>query len=230
MKKITVVLLVLLMMLTGCQKPDQVPVEPDLPGPEKKVYAYGELVAYNDQIWYVLSEGEDYVTVISAEEIVPDSIYFEDDLLFDTVRYFTIDKLKYEDSGIKIYLEEEVLPTLQPDKLKEVDGHKIRLLTLSDLENFMTMEKKVDDNDIAYYTNNDGNDYSWLIKENTWYWTMEPAKDDIVNVVYGESMSEQYIHYSWYVLTNKNGLLLTSVGNHKDDAIKIVINILKDAL
>ena len=230
MKKSAIILLTLLMILTGCQKPVTEPQKPDEQPVQEQKYATGTEITYCDQKWYVLSEGDDYITVISADEVVPDSIYFEDDLLFDTIRYFSIDKLNYADSGIKIYLEEEVLPNLQPDKLKEVDGYKIRLLKLSDIESFIPMEKKVDDNDIAYYVNNDGKDYNWLIKENTWYWTMEPAKDDIVNIVYGESMSEQYIHYSWYVLTNKNGLLLTSVGNHKDDAIKIVINILKQAL
>ena len=90
--------------------------------------------------------------------------------------------------------------------------------------------KGIDDNDIAFYRQLDNTDYSWLIGENTWFWTMEPANDDIVNIVYGESMAEQYIHYSWYVLTYDNGLLMTSVGNHKDDGIKVVINILKDAI
>ncbi len=228
MKKTLAILSVLLIILTGCEKPLE-PVPSVDPEPETR-YEIGQEITYADQKWHIINEGEDYLTVVSAEEIIPDSIYFEDDLLFDTVRYFTIDKLQYDESGLKIYLEEELLPELQPDNLKEVDGYKIRMLTLADLENIMPLEKKFDDNDLVYYTNADGKDYSWLIREHTWFWTMEMARDDIVNVVYGESMAAQYIHYSWYVLQNENGLLLTSVGNHKDDAIKVVINILKEAL
>ena len=230
MKKTLLILLVLLLFLSGCKEDKK---EPDPVEPEVTLLKTGDEVSFHDMKWNLLKDEDpnsDYITVISSQIIVPDSIYFEDDLLFDTIRYFTIDKLKYEDSGIKIYLEEELLKDLGEDSLKEVDGSKIRLLTLADILAIVPMEKNIDDNDIAFYRQAGNGNYEWLVKENTWFWTMEPANDDIVNIVYGESMAEQYIHYSWYVLTNENGLLLTSVGNHKDDGIKVVINLLKSAI
>lgn len=230
MKKILILLFALMLFLTGCEKTEP---EPEPAEPEVTLRKVGEEVSFHDMKWNLIRDEDpdsDYITVVSSEIIVPDSIYFEDDLLFDTIRYFSIDKLKYEDSGIKIYLEEELLKDLGEESLKEVDGHKIRLLTLADITAILPMEKHIDDNDIAYYKQSSSDDYSWLVRNNTWFWTMEPANDDIVNIVYGESMAEQYIHYSWYVLTNENGLLLTSVGNHKDDGIKVVINLLKSAV
>ena len=123
MKKLLILLFALMMFLTGCEKTEP---EPQPAEPEVTLRKVGEEVSFHDMKWNLIRDEDpdsDYITVVSSEIIVPDSIYFEDDLLFDTIRYFSIDKLKYEDSGIKIYLEEELLKDLGEDNLKEVDTH-----------------------------------------------------------------------------------------------------------
>ena len=222
MKKI-VIMLLLLVSLTGCH--NEKPVNPD--------YVQSQEVSFADAKWRVLFDSmpdSDYVTLISASLVYPDSIFFDDDLLYDPLRFYEGSKLKYADSALKLYLEEELLPAYGSDNLKEVEGYKIRLLTLNDLKKIMPLEDMTDDNELTVYLQNDHNDYSWLISSNEWFWTMEECTDDKPYIVYGESEFDEYNHYSWYILTNYGNIQLTSTGQRTDDGIRIVINVLKSAL
>ena len=218
--------------------PEPVPVTPDdgkkdeevtpAPEPQETVYNIGDEVSFSDKDWYILSVNEDSYTLVSKELDYSDSIYFDYDILFGMIKYFQEDKLKYEDSAMKLYLEEEILPQL--GELKEVDGYKIRLLTLEDIKKVIPLKEMTDDNDLTYYLQDDDADYSWLLPVNTWCWTMEECQDDVGNTVYGETASQQFTHYSWYIMTNYNGIAVTSVGTQRDDSIKIVINVDKARL
>ncbi len=222
MKKL-IVMLLLLVSLCACKKEE--PVKPD--------YVKGQEISFADAQWRVLFDSygdSDYVTLISASIVYPDSIFFDDELLYDPVRYYESDKLKYADSALKLYLEEELLPLYGADNLKEVEGYKIRLLKLEDIKMIMSVENMTDDNDLTYYCQTDNNDYSWLISQNEWYWTMEECTDDKPYIVYGESEYDEYNHYSWFILTNYGKIELTSTGQRTDDGIRVVINVLKSAL
>ncbi len=200
---------------------------------EEISYTVGEEVIFNEEEWYVLNinEEEDYLTLVSKDEIIVDSIYFDDELLFDMVRYFTDEKEAYVDSALYIYIEEEVIPTMDEDSLVAVDGYKVRLLNLEDIQQVMELTTLVDDNGLTYYQQASDGDYSWLVPTNSWYWTMIECEDEVDNVVYGESSSEKYLHFSWYIITNYNDCIeVTSIGTRTDDAIKLVANVVTSAV
>ncbi len=205
---------VLIILLNGCTGKDK--------------YAPGTEISYHDASWYILDKTDDYYVLLSKEQIVPESIFFEDDLLFDTIRYFNGPKLKYNDSALYLYFQEEIEPLYED--LVEVNGYKARLLSIDDIRKIIPLEKKTDDNGIIYYAQSDNRDYSWIIEKGKWYWLMSEASDDIANVVYGESASEKYLHYCWYTITCDDKITITSVGNHMDDSIKMVINVKKEAI
>ena len=186
-------------------------------------FEIGDKLIYSESEWYVIALHDDCCTLVSAVHDYSDSIYFDYDLLFGMIRHFTDRKLTYEESAMKLYLEEEVAPAM--NELAEVDGYKIRLLTLKDIENIVPLEKRTDDNGLDYYVQTDDRDYSWLIENNSWCWTMEECTDDLPDIVYGETKSQQYQHFSWYTLTNYGHIEVTGVGTRRDDSIKIVINI-----
>ena len=224
MKKGLLVIIIILLLLGGCkEKEPEITLE----------YSQGQEVVFCDTSWRVLFDSysnSNYVTLISSQLVYPESIYFDDDLFYMPIRYFTDVKLKYADSAIKLYLEEEVLPLYGDSNLIEINGYKIRLLTLNDLKNVMPLEVYTDDNQLVHYRQADSEDYSWLINKNEWFWTMEECADDLPYIVYGESSFDEYNHYSWYALTNSDVIEFTSVGQRNDDSIKIVINVYKSAL
>ena len=231
MKKLLVILLCLL--LASCSSVPTPPKPEDDPNPDDSVtpeitFNIGDKVTYSEHDWYILSLDDTCCTMVSAEADYSDSIYFDYDLMFGMIRHFTDEKLRYEDSAMKLYLEEEIAPQL--GELTENDGYTIRLLTLSDIRKIVPLENKTDDNGLEYYVQTDDGDYSWLIGSNSWCWTMEECQDDLPDTVYGETKSQQYQHYSWYTLTNYGHIEVTSVGTRRDDSIKIVINISRDLL
>ena len=225
-------MLLICFMLSACSTPvepqpqdDPHPADPVVP---HQTFTIGDKVTYSEKDWYVLSYDDSCYTLVSAELDYSDSIYFDYDLMFGMIRHFNDAKLRYEDSAMKLYLEEEVAADL--GTLTEKDGYKIRLLNLNDIKNIVPLEKKTDDNGLDYYVQSDDKDYRWLIGTNNWCWTMEECQDDLPDTVYGETKSQQYQHYSWYTLTNYGHIEVTSVGTRRDDSIKTVINVSRELL
>jgi hypothetical protein len=218
MKRILAAAAVILLALSGCGA---------------SAYQMGQAVEFAGRTWYVLADspaGQNYVTLLSEQIVVPDSVYFDDDLLYLPVRHFQDAKLSYDESAISLYLTEEVMPELGADHLVVVDGYAIRLLNMDDLQNVLDLRAVKDDNGLTYYVQASSGDYDWLVPRGGWYWTMIECTDDVGNIVYGEAGSQQYLHYCWYILTNYGAVVLTSVGNQTDDGIKIVVNAKKTAV
>ena len=84
----------------------------------------------------------------------------------------------YEGSKVKEYLEGTYINTLGSDKLKEVDGYKIRLITLNELQTNLGYDTEMTD---SYYKQNDEATPSWLY-QNDKYYTMTPNPDYNITV------------------------------------------------
>ena len=215
MKKLLTVIITTL-LLVSCQK--------SLPD-----YQIAQPVSFANENWHVLSVADDYVALLSDEIIYPDSIYFDDDILFNQIIYWKSQKVSYQDSAISLYLTEEVLPKYPADDLHEADGYTVRLLSVKDLD-FISFTKSTDENGILHYRQKGDQDYSWVIADDECYWLMDEVSDQAENTVYGESAAEQYIHSCWLYISSYRQLEITSVAEKMPYGFKIVINVKKSAL
>ena len=152
-----------------------------------KEYKIGDIVTIHEDNWYVIDDSdskEDYVKLINLNY---------NRTINDCSR-------KYDNINEKKYFEGEYASSLGVS-LKEVDGYKVRLISLEEYENLATLTKK-DLNDKVYkYTTK--------------------LKHDWVKDINTLSMTDVYYHYevegscvSWYiqssmreVLGNKNGFV-----------------------
>ncbi len=215
MKKLLILIMTIL-LLASCQK-------------KQKEYTPGELVSFGDENWYVLQDNGDHLTLLSEDIIYPDSIFFDDDVLFNQIIYWKQEKVSYPDSAIRLYLQEELLTKLPQGDLYKVDNQDpIRLLSLNDLS-FIEFETTTDENGILHYSQKGDQDYSWIVGDNETFWLMDEAKDTAENIVYGESAAEQYIHSCLMFISNYNIIELTSVAEKMPYGLKTVINVNKSA-
>ncbi len=121
---------------------------------EKEYKVYDEVTLSDGSKWMVIensSKDSDYVTLIKKEsnDISNQSTY---DLLWNELTDF---KTKYDTSNLKKYVDN--LAQNIPTKLKEVNGYKIRLITVEELMNLDNNWKYDETNDNYTYIGNDLN-------------------------------------------------------------------------
>jgi len=104
---------------------------------EYAIYNKGDEIKLNDgNTWIVLSDSnsnQDYITVIAKPEYSENFSYENGEKVSN--EFYSHDKIRYDDSYTKKELEQYYLPKISL-KLKEVDGYKIRLITLEEVLNF----------------------------------------------------------------------------------------------
>lgn len=111
-------------------------------------------------------------------------------------------------------LENQYLPILDSDNLKEVDGYKIRLITRDELKNNLGWTNASDTE--ATYAGDEGNNVSvWVYQDFgdvTSYWTMAPSSTSTVWIMDG---FDDYLRIN--PIYNSNG-------------VRPVINLLKTSI
>lgn len=107
----------------------------DVPSETKKYKAYkqGEEIKLSDNSeWIILKDSSvdiDYITLLSKKDYTPvDNNY---DLIFDEL---VVKETQFNNSQLKQYLQS--LENQMPVTLKEVDGYKIRLITIEEIFSF----------------------------------------------------------------------------------------------
>ena len=122
----------------------------------------------------------------------------------------------YEGSKVKEYLEGTYINTLGADNLKEVDGYKIRLIKLEELQSDLGVSTEMSG---SWYDYDAENTPSWVYQKFSdsnnnakGYWTMTSRSDTSFNV--------WNVHYGFFV--NSFHLLSYDIGG-----VRPVINLLK---
>lgn len=110
----------------------------------------GSAVNYNDSVWYVLDNKEDYVTLLKKDYI--------DTTNNNQVNYNSI-------NGILNNYASNII-----SDLKEVDGYKIRLITIDELIKLGFNDKT----NTNYYEDSDKTPY-WIGLNNSNYWVMDKS-------------------------------------------------------
>ena len=85
----------------------------------------------------------------------------------------------YEGSKVKEMLESQYITTLGSENLKEVDGYKIRLITLEELQENLGYSQELTG---TWYEYSQENTPTWVY--NVGYWTMTSDSDSNVRTMY----------------------------------------------
>ena len=203
-------------------------------------YEIGDVITFNNTNWRVIkdsSEDEDYVTVMKEKVLTNAELgSYAYDSTSDTMEFtwteichnsnhgyssssYNCDNTNsYANSKVKEFLEGTYINTLGANKLKEVDGYKIRLITREELNQnlgWSALDKYATDSDNSQiptwvYTNfGEGQNNVFG------YWTMTPHPD--------------YSSYTWYV--TRNGQVNKSFGvYYNGSGVRPVINLLKSSI
>ena len=176
-----------------------------------KTYVIGDTIEFAGSNWIVIKDStgnEDYVTLMKERVLTNAELgNYAYNRTYDTMEYTWTDAChwanhgysssntsncnntnSYATSKVKEMLETRYLPTLGETNLKEVDGYKIRLITVDELESNLGYTKRTG-TDIYDY--NSENTPTWVYQnfgdqsKNVYsYWTMTPNHDDSSRMLY----------------------------------------------
>ena len=192
--------------------------------PAYEAYSIGDTVNFAGSNWKVIKAStteEDYVTLMKETVLTNAELGdYAYNSTYDTMIYHESSNV-YATSKVKEMLETRYLPTIGENNLKKVDGYKIRLITVDELESNLGYTKDTGTN---VYNYNLEITPSWVYQnfgENqnnvSGYWTMTPYSDD-------------YFSYTWHVTPFR------IVYNHYGDVtnnhigVRPVINLLKSSI
>ena len=193
--------------------------------PEPGVYSIGDVVEFAGSNWRVIKNStgnEDYVTLMKERVLTNAELgNYAYGTGFDTMSYYWDGNCHpaaygyssrdhtgcsghndYAGSQVKEMLETRYLPTIGAENLKEVDGHKIRLITVDEL----TSNLGCASTDSTY--NCESSQYATWVHQNFGdqsknvyaYWTMTPHPDysyRVWNVNYGGNLNDDYVNYGY---------------------------------
>ena len=201
-------------------------------------YSIGDMISFSGSNWYVINNSsylEDYVTVMKETILTNEELgeYAYGDG-YNTMEYTWTDDchnanhgyssynpsncynvdVNYSSSKIKEYLEGTYINTINSSKLKEIDGYKIRLITIKELEDQLGYQKSSTTNrysctiDVTpkFTYENFGNAYG--------YWTMTSDESNNSSL--------------WYIYQGSDGYQGSSANIKSNYGVRPVINILKD--
>lgn len=183
-------------------------------------YEVGDAVLYNNEYWYVLSNNDDYITVLkdkplTASELGKYAINNGED--YGNIMYYNNntctnnrDCNDYNKSDIKVVLDSYIVSI--NDDLKEVNGYKIRLITIKEL---ISLGFK-DNTNTLYYEMNETTPF-WIGTNGGEYWTM-PFNNTANNTfLVSDYNNNSYVYES---NTSNTLALVRPVINLKKSAIK----------
>ena len=209
--------------------------------PEYQTYSIGDKITFAGSDWYVIkdsAETEDYVTLMKETVLTNSELgNYAYNSTYNSMEftwtetchnanhgYNSEDKSdctntnNYANSKVKEFLEETYINTLGADKLKEIDGYKIRLITLEELQDNLGVSKTIT---ASFYETDISNTPTWVYqnyKKNQsnvdGYWTMTPKENNSFCMCYVMGSS-----------------VYTSMSVYYDQlGVRPVINLLKSAI
>ena len=178
-------------------------------------YVVGDIVNFDGSNWRVVKNAtvaEDYVTLMKERVLTNAELgEYAYDSGYDTMIYHESSNI-YSTSKIREMLESRYLSVLGELNLKEIDGYKIRLITLDELYN--NLECKNDSCSssphVSWISQNFGGGQNHV----SGYWTM--SSNDLPS--YGV----------WYIYLP--GTILQSGVDYTLHGVRPVINLLKSAI
>ena len=203
-------------------------------------YEIGDMVTFAGSNWYVIknsNSNEDYVALIKERVLTNAELgNYAYNGTYDTMEYTWTETCHeanrgyssydfsncdntngYATSKVKEFLEGTYINTLGADNLKEVDGYKIRLITLEELQQNLGTSTTIT---ASWYDIDTTIAPSWVCRNfgNVFaYWTMTPNPDNSSGV--------------WYVLDQGGKVQDSSVlAGSKALGVRPVINILKNSI
>ena len=196
-----------------------------------KTYVIGDTIEFAGSNWRVIKDStgnEDYVTLMKERVLTNAELgEYAYNGTYDTMSYYWDDSCHpvaygyssssyscdntndYATSKVKEMLETRYLPTIGESNLKEVDGYKIRLITVDELtSNLGCTSSSCSSSPYASWVHQNFGDQSKIVYA---YWTMTPYPDISSNV--------------WIV--HSVGLVYNSNVYDVDRGVRPVINLLK---
>ena len=183
-------------------------------------YEVGDAIKYNNSYWYVIKDQDDYVTVIKKDPLTKDQLgkfatnnqdgysnimYYSDSNCINTNNCS-----KYENSNIKVVLDSYIVSIA--NDLKEVDGYKIRLITINELVKLGF----IDNSNTLYYEPSKNTPY-WISSNGNEYWVMNSNNNTLNN--------------TFMVVDYNNQSYAYEVGTYNTlGKVRPVINLLKSAI
>ena len=214
--------------------------------PSSYDYAVGDTVNFAGSKWYVIKQStidDDYITVMKEKVLTNVELgeyaynssstmsYYWDELCHSYNSYGYSNSgnggcdntNSYTTSKVKEMLEGTYINSLGSNNLKEIDGYKIRLIKLEELESNLGYQKTADTNqyrDIDYKYITSGTTPYWAYNINiNGYWTMTP-------VVEKSSLVWKVNRWGNIMGGNSYGSTVSSTSN----GVRPVINLLKTAI
>ena len=146
-------------------------------------YQIGDVITFNNANWRVIkasNENEDYVTVMKETVLTNAELgSYAYNSTYDTMKYHDSSNV-YATSKVKEFLEGTYINTLGANKLKEVDGYKIRLITREELNQnlgWSALDKYATDSDNSQVPNWVYQNFGEGQNNVGGYWTMTPHPD-----------------------------------------------------
>lgn len=150
----------------------------------KNSFVVGDAVLYNNTYWYVLSDHDDYVTLLKKDSLTASelgSYAVNNSGEYQKIMYYKDSSClnnnncnDYASSNVKAVLDSYVSSFV--DDLKEVDGYKIRLITIDELVKLGFTDKT----NTLYYEASDTTPY-WIGSNGGNYWVMNSNINNVNN-------------------------------------------------
>ena len=201
-----------------------------------KEYLIGDKIKFNNEYWYVIensSKEKDYVVVLK-ERILDKKMKLLESV-DDNYPYSQTDTRFYEKSDIKTYLENDYINEIGINNLKEINGYKIRLITVEELCNNLVpnseainfYEEKNSRGCYLYHEENSNVAPEWVyltsIVGTDSYWTMSYAYGS-GNYKVSDYVSSMGSHVGAMV----SGSFVSEIESEK--GIRPVVNLLKSSI
>lgn len=211
--------------------------------PIYNTYSIGDAVSFAGSNWYVIKDSsatEDYVTLLKATVLTNAELgeYAANDS-DATMSYYLSDKCyyaghnghtstdtkgctnNYNQSTVKEMLENQYLPTLGADNLKEIDGYKIRLIAAKEIHKDLNTASSTS-TQINFSLEISNFIYQGFGENENGvggYWTMDTVPSAIVSTKTNDAL--------WYVSKYKR---LNTTFSYFSQSVRPVINLLKSSI
>ena len=158
-----------------------------------------EAVLYNNDYWYVIDIGDDYVTMLKSNPLNSSELS----------SYANLENLTYYVDSIKIKNILSSYSSLISSDLKEVDGYKIRLLNTTDLQNLGFVDKT----GTLYYEESINTPY-WARLKNSTYFISNSANNSSLPFVLTDYNNKAYAYQT--DVNNTLGLIRPVINVYKN--------------
>ena len=193
-------------------------------------YAVGDAVSYGDAGWFVIEASpasSDTVLAISATLYDPLDGRPDGYTLFSPLVSYD-QPADYDGSALAAYLDGIIAPALGIDGLRDQDGHRLTLPTLTQLQSLAAFTARTDAYGLTYWQ---AGRLDWLAAPYDGFWTMTPTPGDVGCTVCGESMIDCTTHVGWYMVKSDEDMMtITGVGDDCPHTVRVVARLAKDHL